>query len=155
MARSLRLIGDRQAIHNVIVRYCRGVDRSDPDLVLTAFHEDVIDNHNNPVLSFSEAIGTWKAVRKDRGAPTSKTTSMHTRYSSRPELSRAGAEVAARVAPETKAAIAMSERGGLPTSACSVLFGRVTLTRSHNCMIINHLARLRRSGSLSDRGRGL
>ena len=72
----LRLIEDRQAIHDVIVRYCRGVDRSDPDLVMAAFHDDAIDNHFGVILPFREAIGTLKAARSGGGSP-SKTTSMH------------------------------------------------------------------------------
>ncbi len=71
----LKLIEDRQAIHDVIVRYCRGVDRSDPDLVEAAFHDDAIDNHFGVVLPFREAIWTLKAARS--GNPPSKTTSMH------------------------------------------------------------------------------
>ena len=71
----LRRIEDRQAIHDVIVRYCRGVDRSDADLVASAFHDDAIDNHFGVVLPFREAIGTLKAARS--GGPPSKTTSMH------------------------------------------------------------------------------
>jgi hypothetical protein len=73
----LRLVEDRQAIHDVIVRYCRGVDRSDPDLVLAAFHDDAIDNHFGVVLPFREAIGTLKTARSGGGSPPSKTTSMH------------------------------------------------------------------------------
>jgi hypothetical protein len=73
----LRLVEDRQAIHDVIVRYCRGVDRSDPELVLAAFHDDAIDNHFGVVLPFREAIGTLKAARSGGGSPPSKTTSMH------------------------------------------------------------------------------
>jgi SnoaL-like domain len=73
----LGLVEDRQAIHDAIVRYCRGVDRSDPDLVLSAFHDDAIDNHFGTVLPFREAIGTLKAPRTAEGRPASKTTSMH------------------------------------------------------------------------------
>src|SRR5277367_5371675 len=73
----LRLVEDRQAIYDVIVRYCRGVDRSDPDLVLSAFHDDAIDNHFGVVLPFREAIGTLKAPRNADGRAASKTTSMH------------------------------------------------------------------------------
>jgi hypothetical protein len=73
----LRRIEDRQAIYDVIVRYCRGVDRSDPDLVLSAFHDDAIDNHFGVVMPFREAIGTLKAPRSADGRPTSKTISMH------------------------------------------------------------------------------
>ena len=72
----LRLLEDRQAIHDVIVRYCRGVDRSDPQLVMAAFHDDAIDNHFGVILPFREAIGTLKAARSGGGSP-SKTTSMH------------------------------------------------------------------------------
>ena len=72
----LKLIEDRQAIHDVIVRYCRGVDRSDPALVMAAFHDDAIDNHFGSSLPFREAIGTLKAARSGGGSP-SKTTSMH------------------------------------------------------------------------------
>jgi hypothetical protein len=71
----LRLIEDRQAIHDVIIRYCRGVDRSDPNLVLSAFHDDAIDNHFGVVLPFREAIGTLKSARS--GSAPSKTKSMH------------------------------------------------------------------------------
>ena len=73
----LKRIEDRQAIHDVIVRYCRGVDRNDPDLVLAAFHDDAIDNHFGVVLPFREAIGTLKAARSGAASPPSKTTSMH------------------------------------------------------------------------------
>jgi len=73
----LRLVEDRQAIHDVIVRYCRGVDRSDAELVLAAFHDDAIDNHFGVVLPFREAIGTLKAARSGGIHPSAKTTSMH------------------------------------------------------------------------------
>jgi SnoaL-like domain len=73
----LKLIEDRQAIHDVIVRYCRGVDRNDPELVEAAFHDDAIDNHFGVVLPFREAIGTLKAARAGSNSPPSKTTSMH------------------------------------------------------------------------------
>jgi ketosteroid isomerase-like protein len=75
MENRLRLLEDRQAIHDVILRYCRGVDRSDPDLILSAFHDDAIDNHFGVVLPFREAIGTLKAARS--GTPPSITASMH------------------------------------------------------------------------------
>jgi len=75
LALRVQLIEDRQAIHDAIVRYCRGVDRSDAELVASAFHDDAVDNHFGPVLPFREAIGTLKAARN--GGPPSKTTSMH------------------------------------------------------------------------------
>jgi hypothetical protein len=36
---------DRQEIYEVLMRYCRGVDRCDPDLVRAAYHPDAWDDH--------------------------------------------------------------------------------------------------------------
>lgn len=36
---------DRQQIHDVVLRYCRGIDRLDFDLVRSAYHVDAIDHH--------------------------------------------------------------------------------------------------------------
>ena len=36
---------DRQAITDVLHRYCRAVDRRDPDLLLSAYHGDAVDDH--------------------------------------------------------------------------------------------------------------
>jgi ketosteroid isomerase-like protein len=41
----LRNLLDRQEIHDCIVRYCRGVDRLDRALLLSAYHSDAIDDH--------------------------------------------------------------------------------------------------------------
>lgn len=41
----LRSVLDRQEIHDALVRYCRGIDRCDEQLVLSAFHADAMDNH--------------------------------------------------------------------------------------------------------------
>lgn len=35
----------RQEIHDALMRYCIGIDRADLQLVLSAFHEDALDNH--------------------------------------------------------------------------------------------------------------
>lgn len=40
-------IADRQAIHDVILTYCRGIDRLDPELVASCFHEDAVDTHGS------------------------------------------------------------------------------------------------------------
>ncbi|MFF2508250.1 nuclear transport factor 2 family protein [Streptomyces sp. NPDC058067] len=42
---SLRELSDRQRIHDVVLRYCRGVDRLDLDLVRCAYHPDGVDHH--------------------------------------------------------------------------------------------------------------
>jgi hypothetical protein len=73
----LRLLEDREAIHEVIMRYCRGVDRGEPDLVASAFHDDATDNHYGVLLPFREAIGTLKTARSaDRSSSPVKST-MH------------------------------------------------------------------------------
>ncbi|MFA7587814.1 MAG: nuclear transport factor 2 family protein [Novosphingobium sp.] len=36
---------DRQKIYEVIARYCRGVDRGDPDLIRSVYHADATDDH--------------------------------------------------------------------------------------------------------------
>ena len=45
LEQKLRELVDRQAIHDVILRYCRGVDRMDRALLLSAYHPDAIDDH--------------------------------------------------------------------------------------------------------------
>ncbi|QJY49661.1 nuclear transport factor 2 family protein [Pseudonocardia broussonetiae] len=41
----LRRLLDRAEIHDVLMRYCRGVDRGDADLVRSAYHEGSWDDH--------------------------------------------------------------------------------------------------------------
>ncbi len=36
---------DREAIHTVLMRYCRGVDRLDRDLIASVYHPDAYDHH--------------------------------------------------------------------------------------------------------------
>lgn len=36
---------DTQAIQDALVRYCRGVDRADPELIDSAYHSDAVDEH--------------------------------------------------------------------------------------------------------------
>ncbi len=45
LERQIRELIDRQTIHDVILRYCRGVDRLDRALILSAYHPDAIDDH--------------------------------------------------------------------------------------------------------------
>ena len=41
----LRELVDRQEIHDCIVRYCRGVDRLDAEMLASAYHPDAVDDH--------------------------------------------------------------------------------------------------------------
>lgn len=43
----LRELLDKQSIHEVILRYCRGIDRNDIDLVRSCFHPDASDTHGS------------------------------------------------------------------------------------------------------------
>lgn len=48
---------DRAEIHDVLMRYCRGVDRLDEELVRSAFHQESTDDH-----------GYWKGTGWDFAA---------------------------------------------------------------------------------------
>lgn len=54
--RLLRMLDERD-IHEVLTRYCRGVDRCDTDLIASCYHEDAVDDH-----------GTWSAYGRDAAA---------------------------------------------------------------------------------------
>jgi SnoaL-like protein len=41
----LQALLDKQSIYEVLVTYCRGVDRCDEDLIRSAFHDDSYDDH--------------------------------------------------------------------------------------------------------------
>lgn len=45
LERSVVELRDRQEIYQCLVRYSRGVDRLDRELLLSAYHEDAIDDH--------------------------------------------------------------------------------------------------------------
>ncbi|MGE0386172.1 MAG: nuclear transport factor 2 family protein [Gammaproteobacteria bacterium] len=45
LAAQVRELADRQAIRDVVVRYSRGVDRLDRQMLLSAYHPDAIDDH--------------------------------------------------------------------------------------------------------------
>ena len=42
---NIQQVADRMAIHDALVRYCRGIDRLDQDLVRSAYWPDSTDNH--------------------------------------------------------------------------------------------------------------
>jgi len=42
---------DKQAVHEVMLRYLRGVDRLDPDLIQSAYHPDAEDDHGGKFFS--------------------------------------------------------------------------------------------------------
>jgi len=48
----------RTAIHDVVLRYCRGVDRMDADLVRSCYHPDATDEHGSFAGTVDEYL-TW------------------------------------------------------------------------------------------------
>ncbi|MTD17110.1 nuclear transport factor 2 family protein [Nakamurella sp. YIM 132087] len=49
---------DRSAIRDVLMRYSRGVDRLDRDLLLSVYHPDAIDDHG-VFIGTAEAFADW------------------------------------------------------------------------------------------------
>ncbi|GJF04200.1 nuclear transport factor 2 family protein [Pseudonocardia sp. D17] len=55
----LRPLVDRAEIHDVLMRYCRGVDRADVELIRSVYHLDSVDDHGywtGPGPDFAEFI---------------------------------------------------------------------------------------------------
>lgn len=42
---ALRELLDKHEIHEMLMRYCRGVDRADRNLIASCFHPDAVDDH--------------------------------------------------------------------------------------------------------------
>jgi hypothetical protein len=53
---ALRELKDRQEIQDALIRYCRGADRGDADLVKSALHEDAKSDHGVFVASGRDEI---------------------------------------------------------------------------------------------------
>lgn len=47
---ALERLAAKDEINDALVRYCRGVDRMDPELVRSAYHEDATDDHGYTVV---------------------------------------------------------------------------------------------------------
>ncbi len=68
IAAMVRELKDRQEIYDCIMRYSRGIDRLDRDMLLSAYHEDAIDDHGDTYIGgvegFADAVcalhGTWQ-----------------------------------------------------------------------------------------------
>jgi SnoaL-like protein len=55
----------RHEIEQVLYRYCRGVDRADWDLMLSAFHPDAIDEHGSVNGSAADLV-EWTRKRHEQ-----------------------------------------------------------------------------------------
>jgi len=58
LASMVQELWDRQAIRDCIMRYARGVDRFDRELVLSAYHPDAVDDHGK-FLGSPEEFWDW------------------------------------------------------------------------------------------------
>lgn len=47
LSNDVQMLVDKQAIREVVMRYCRGIDRLDFDLVRSAYHADGVDHHTD------------------------------------------------------------------------------------------------------------
>ncbi|HRE42349.1 MAG TPA: nuclear transport factor 2 family protein [Terricaulis sp.] len=62
--RALRELLDKEAIRDCVLRYLRGIDRLDVDLIRSAFHEGAIDNHTRDVRGSVEGLLDWWLPRQ-------------------------------------------------------------------------------------------
>ncbi|MCO6381770.1 nuclear transport factor 2 family protein [Oceanicola sp. 502str15] len=58
LERTLRELKDRQDIHDCLMRYSRGVDRLDRELILSVYHDDAVDDHG-VFVGGPEAFADW------------------------------------------------------------------------------------------------
>lgn len=102
----LQALLDKQAISEVIMRYCRGVDRFDPEIVSSVYHPDAVDEHGTRTFSgprIGEEIVDWlrpnvkisthhiatqniKLIDRDTAASESYTTGWHVELRGAEEL---------------------------------------------------------------------
>lgn len=73
MEEALQRLLDEAAIKKVQIRYCRGIDRMDWDLVRSCYHPDAIDDHGEYVGGIDGFIEYCKA-----GCPTFASTTHFT-----------------------------------------------------------------------------
>jgi 3-phenylpropionate/cinnamic acid dioxygenase small subunit len=67
MIRELQELIDRDKINQCLLRYARGVDRLDAELILSAFHEDAIDFHcKGRCGSAKHFLGWWAPTQAMR-----------------------------------------------------------------------------------------
>src|SRR5207245_5846534 len=61
----LRVTADQQEIHDALMRYCRGVDRGDAELIASSFHADAVsDLGTGPVSAHASAARIVEGLNK-------------------------------------------------------------------------------------------
>ena len=64
---ALRALADRLEIHDVLMRYCRGIDRGDPELLRTVFHDHALPWPGGYAVFIGSCTSTAAASRAVRG----------------------------------------------------------------------------------------
>jgi ketosteroid isomerase-like protein len=62
---ALQELLDKQALYELVVRYCRAVDRADAELLRSVYHEDAIDEHGAFVGTREELVDFLGASTMD------------------------------------------------------------------------------------------
>jgi hypothetical protein len=61
----LQLVLDQQAVHDCVLRYARGLDRHDEQILESAFHEDAIDHHGDFLGTRAEFVPWANALHEE------------------------------------------------------------------------------------------
>jgi hypothetical protein len=69
-------ISDKQALHELNMRYCRAVDRRDRDLFLSCYHPDAVDDHGL-FCGGPAAFADWLGMTEDGGRKTTPFAMQH------------------------------------------------------------------------------
>jgi hypothetical protein len=71
LAGTVRMLADRQAIHDCLTIYCRAVDRLDRDLLLSVYHPDAVDDHG-VFVGDREGFADWVIALHSRAQHTTQ-----------------------------------------------------------------------------------
>jgi hypothetical protein len=66
LRREVRALRDLEEIRACLLRYARGVDRLDEDLILSAFHDDAIDIHGPVTFTPREFLAWYRSRQEGR-----------------------------------------------------------------------------------------
>jgi hypothetical protein len=65
----VRELKDRQEIYECLTRYCRGIDRLDREMLLSAYHPDAVDDHGafvGPVDAWADFVFNLHSTHQHR-----------------------------------------------------------------------------------------
>ena len=75
--KAIRALLDKKAIEEVLVRYCRGADRGDADLIASAYHDDATEDHGGTFLGpAAEYLALLRKVLPTAGRMSHAITNM-------------------------------------------------------------------------------